>query len=191
MDSLVQDLELLRSKLGPFPEPVVEPSFIVLSGLPGTGKSHFCSQLSQHLPAVVMESDALRRKLCPQPTYSAEENSYLFSLIHRLIDELLGKNIPVILDATNLSERNREYLYHIAQQRGARLILVWVEAPPIIVQARLEARKASGQALSDADWKVYQKMKETAEKMTRRHFVVDTSRDVSPVLEKIVREATR
>jgi predicted kinase len=191
MDSLVQDLELLRSKLGPFPEPVVEPSFIVLSGLPGTGKSHFCSQLSQHLPAVVMESDALRRKLCPRPTYSAEESSYLFSLIHRLIDELLGKNIRVILDATNLSERNREYLYHIAQQRGARLILVWVEAPPSIVQARLEARKASGQAFSDADWKVYQKMKETAKKMTRRHFVVDTSRDVSLVLEKIVREATR
>jgi predicted kinase len=191
MDSLAQDLERLRSKLGPFPEPVVEPPFIVLSGLPGTGKSHFCSELSQRLPAVVIESDALRKRLYPRPTYSPEESSYLFSLIHRLIDELLGKNIPAILDATNLSERNREYLYHIAQQRGARLVLVWVEAPPALVQARLEARKTSGQAPSDADWEVYQRMKGTTERIARRHFVVDTSRDISPALEKIVREATR
>jgi len=191
MDSLALDLERLRSKLGPLPEPVVEPPFIVLSGLPGTGKSHVCSQLSQRLPAAVIESDALRKRLFPQPAYSAEESSYLFSLIHRLSDELLGKNIPVILDATNLSEKNREYLYNIARRRGARLILVWVEAPSSVVQARLEARRAGGRALSDADWSVYQKMSETTERITRRHFVVDTSRDISPVLEKIVREATR
>jgi len=66
-----------------------------------------------------------------------------------------------------------------------------VEAPPTLVQARLEARKAAGQTPSDAGWQVYQRMKETREKIARRHFVVDTSRDVSPVLEKIVREATR
>ena len=191
MDNLAQDLGRLRASLGPLPEPVVEPPFIALSGLPGTGKSHLSHQLSRRLPAVVVESDALRKTLLPRPTYSAKESAYLFSLIHRLIDEFLGKNIPVILDATNLSERNREYLYHIAERRGARLILVWVEAPPALVQARLEARKAAGQTPSDADWQVYQKMKETREKITRRHFVVDTSRDISPVLEKIVREATR
>ena len=167
MDNLAQDLAQLRASLGPIPEPVVEPPFIVLSGLPGTGKSHFSSQLSRHIPAVVVESDALRKRLFPRPTYSAEESFYLFSLIHRLIDELLGKNIPVILDATNLSERNREYLYNIAARRGARLILVWVEAPTTLVQARLEARKTAGTTPSDADWQVYQRMKETREKIVR------------------------
>jgi predicted kinase len=191
MDSFADDLEQLRSNLGPLPEPVVEPPFIVLSGLPGTGKSHLSSQLSRHLRAVAIEADSMRKLLHPRPTYAPEESYYLFTLIHRLIDELLGKNLPVILDATNLSERNREYLYNIAQRRRARLILVWVEAPPSLVQARLEARKSSGHAISDADWNVYQKMRGTSERITRRHFVVDTSRDISPVLEKIVREATR
>src|SRR3990172_3731642 len=135
MDNLAQDLGRLRASLGPLPEPGVEPPFIVLSGLPGTGKSHFCHQLSQRLPAMVVESDALRKTLLPRPTYSADESSYLFSLIHRLIDELLGKNIPVILDATNLAERNREYLYHIAERRGAPLILVLLYAPPTLPHA--------------------------------------------------------
>jgi hypothetical protein len=32
-------------------------------------------------------------------------------------------------------------------------------------------------------------MKATAEKIGRRHFIADTTRDITPVIEKIVREA--
>ena len=38
---LRNDVQLLRQSLGEFPEPVVKPPFIVVSGLPGTGKVLF------------------------------------------------------------------------------------------------------------------------------------------------------
>ncbi len=44
---------------------------------------------------------------------------------------------------------------------------------------------------SDAGWEVYQRMAPTIQKIRRNHYVVDTSRDITPVLDKIARELRR
>ena len=104
---------------------------------------------------------------------------------------MLKKGISVILDATNLSERYREYLYSITERLDVKLILVRVEAPPEVVQERLKNRLGNPKAKSDADWSVYQKMKPRVQRIRRKHYVADTSQDITPVLDKIVREASR
>ncbi len=187
------DVQRLLEDLGRLPEPLARPPFIVVSGLPGTGKSHFCHKLAERIPFLILESDALRRVLFPAPVYSPQESTRLFRAVHELIKRLLDRGIPLILDATNLSERYRERLYHIADQSGARLILVRVEAPAEVVRRRLEKRAeaASPEEHSEADWAVFQKMQPAVQKMRRRHFAVDTSRDISPVIDKIIREINR
>jgi predicted kinase len=170
---------------------MAEPAFIAVSGLPGTGKSFFCGKLAERLPFLVLESDSLRKALFPNPGYTKQESSHLFQAIHLLIERLLKKGIPVILDATNLSERYREYLYSITERLDVKLILVRVEAPPEVVQERLKNRLGNPKAKSDADWSVYQKMKPRVQRIRRKHYVVDTSQDITPVLDKIVREASR
>lgn len=190
---LVSDVQRLTESLGQLPESVVKPAFIVVSGLPGTGKSYFCSQLTQRLPLATLESDALRKVLYPTPNYSASESSHLFRAIHFLIERLLKRGVSLILDATNLAERDREYLYSIADHLAVKLILVRVEAPPEVVRERLKARQEETNpgGKSDADWAVYQKMKPSVQKIRRNHYAVDTSRDITPVLDKIVREVRR
>lgn len=188
---LVSDVERLSESLGQLPEPVAEPALIVVSGLPGTGKTYFCNRLAERLPSVVLESDVLRKTLFSPPVYSAKESSQLFRAIHRLIERLLVKGIPLILDATNLSERNREYLYSIADRLDVKLVLVRVEAPPEIVRQRLEARREKSDNNSDADWAIYRRMKYSVQRIRRNHYAVDTSRDITPVLDKIVKEVTR
>ena len=188
---LISDVQRLTESLGELPEPVAKPPFIVVSGLPGTGKSYFCSQLAERLPFVILESDALRKALFSSPSYSSEESSRLFGAIHLLIERLLKKGTSLILDATNLSERYREYLYSIAERVDVKLILVRVEAPPEVVHERLKTRPQNPGNKSDADWAVYQGMKSSVQKIHRNHYAVDTSRDITPVLEKIVREVRR
>ena len=185
---LAADVERLTESLGQLPEPVVEPALLAVSGLPGTGKSYFCSQLAERLPVVILGSDALRKVLFATPGYGAQESSRLFQTIHHLIEELLKKGISLILDATNLSERHREYLYSIAERLGVKLILVRVEAPVEVVRDRLESRLGDSGNKSDADWAVYQRMKSSAQKISRQHYAADTSRDITPVLDKIVQE---
>lgn len=190
---LSSDVRRLADSLGKLPEPVVKPAFIVVSGLPGTGKSYFCTKLAERLRFVVLESDALRKTLFPSPSYSPEESARLFRALHHLIEGLLKKGISLILDATNLSERNRERLYNIAERLEVKLVLVRVEAPPEVVYQRLKSRVggAGAPGNSDADWSVYQKMKSTVDKIGRNHYAVDTSRDITPVLDKVVREVRR
>ena len=188
---LVADVERLTESLRQIPEPMVEPTFIVVSGLPGTGKSYFCSQLAERLPFVILESDALRKILFPSPGYDSQESSRLFRAVHLLIERLLKKGVSLILDATNLSERYREHLYSIAGRLDVKLILVQVEAPPEVVYERLRARRENAESKSDAGWEVYQMMRPSVQKIRRNYYVVDTSRDITPVLDKIVRAVTR
>ncbi|MFC1904146.1 AAA family ATPase [Chloroflexota bacterium] len=188
---LDSDVGWLIQRLGELPEPVAEPVLIVVNGLPGTGKSYFCRKLAERLPFVILESDALRKTLFLSPSYSPEESARLFLSIHLLIERLLKKGTPVILDATNLAEREREYLYSITDRLDVKLIMVRVEAPPQVVFERLKDRRENTENKSDADWAVYQKMKESVQKINRNHYAVDTSRDITPVLDKIVREINK
>lgn len=188
-DQTASDVERLIQGLGEIPEPLVRPAFVVVSGLPGTGKSYVSTRIAERLPFVILESDHLRKMLFPAPTYSLTESSRLFQAIHLLIEILLKKGIPVILDATNLSERYRERLYSIADRLDVRPILVWVEAPPEVVRERLaQPEVACSRGKSEAGWEVYQRMKPMVERIRRRHYVVNTTQDISPVLDKIVRE---
>ena len=188
---LASDVDFLAESLGSLPEAVARPALVVVSGLPGTGKSYFCARLAERVPLAVLESDVLRQVLFPVPTYSADESFRLFQAIHHLIEQLLKRGVRVVLDATNLSERYREYLYSIADRLSARLILVQVEAPPEMVQARLRRRVKERNGASEADWAVYERMSTTVEAIHRQHYVLDTSRDITPVLDKIVKEIER
>ena len=187
----VEHRRLLES-LGRLPEPVAHPVLVVVSGLPGTGKSHFSRQLTERVPLAMLETDALRKALFSVPTYSAPESSRLFRLTHALVGELLNGGVPVLLDATNLVEAHRRRLYTIADQRDVKLVLVRMEAPPEVVRERLAGRKQGEQREdhSYADWRVYERMRRSEEPISRGHFTVDTTRDVGPVVDKVVREIT-
>jgi predicted kinase len=185
----VESVRRLRDSLGELPEAVVRPSLIMVSGLPGTGKSHFCRKLAERTPLVILESDYLRKVLFGSPCHDRVENACLFDSIHKLVTELLKKGITLALDATNLGEHHRESLYHIAEQTGAKLIVVRVCAAPGVVYQRLQGRAMGADPVdnSDAAWAVYQKMRPSAERIRRNHFKVDTSKDIAPAVEKIAR----
>ncbi len=187
------DVLALKKGLGELPEPVARPVFVIVSGLPGTGKSYFSRKLAERLPSVIVESDAMRKILFLSPTYSVRESQRLFSALHSLVEELLGGGITVILDATNLVEQHRERLYRIARRLSVKLMVVQVEAPRELVYQRLQNRLRAVDYAdnSDADWDVYRKMKASAQRIRCNYFAVDTSRDIEPFMEKIVREAKR
>jgi len=162
------------------------PYLIMLSGLPGTGKSTLCRKLREHLPVVVVESDAVRMTLFARPTFSVEESERVFDVVHLAIAGLLKKGLPVVMDATNLMERHRATVYGIAEACGLPLIIVRVEAAPAVVKERLEQRAASNSAPYAADWEVYRRMRFRRERISRGHIGVNTSKGLDQALEAIV-----
>lgn len=188
-DSLQTDVDVILAALGPRLPRRRRPVLVLIVGLPGTGKSSFAAQLAARTRLVILESDALRRLIFPNPRYSAAESSRLFAAVHAAIDRLLAKGTPCLLDATNLTEAHRQPLYDIADARGAKLVIVEVVAPRQVVHQRLKDRAQQGAANSEADVFVYERMRRQREEISREHIVVDTSQDVEPAVEQAAQAA--
>ncbi len=174
--------------MGDLPQAVKNPVLVLVSGLPGTGKTYFSQKLCERLPFVTLESDALRRVLNPSPAHSRSESARLFSAIHILCERLLREGHSVIVDATNLTEEHRQHFYNISDGAGVKLIIVHIEASPATVKDRLENRGNEPCNNSDADWKVYKRMRKSVDKIKRKHYSVDTSVDYTSILDEIVEE---
>lgn len=168
--------------------PSSPPFLFMLCGLPGTGKSTVAKALAQRLAAAVIESDAVRALLFPSATFSAAESGEVFAVVHAVMERLLLKGVPVIMDATNVREQHREPVYRIAERAGARLYVVLVDAAPETVRERMERRAAQQQAGGRglAGWDVYCRMRREWEPIARRHLVIDTSRDAGPAVERAI-----
>ena len=164
---------------------------IILSGLPGTGKSHLANIIADSLPITIIETDFIRRTLFKNPEYAGTENATVFSVCHALIEELLLSNISVLLDATNLLRKNRKRLYRIAENSDANVLLVALTAPEDIVRDRLALRtsKPDPKNNSSADMSVYYKLKRTAQPILSHHYIIDSSLDIYPALYKILKKA--
>ncbi len=170
--------------------PVSFPFLIVLSGLPGVGKSTLARGLSRRLGATIVESDAVRLSLSPTPTFSAAESKRVFGLCHARAARLLGKGVPVILDATSLKNAHRLVPLRIAEQAGVPALIVAVETPTGVVRERLE-RRGEEAGSSQADWSVYLRMRNERECIQQPHVVVDGSGDASQAIEEIVAAVER
>jgi len=187
---LLEDARKIEEYIQPLPPPRTSPALVVLSGLPGSGKSYFCHCLASRYPMARLESDALRKALFGQPTYSPEESRRLFSASHLVLSRLLARGIAAILDATNLREVHRRQVYRIADKHEAKLILVHLQAPPTVVHKRLEARVKGlhSHDLSDAGPEVYERMQHDIEPIRRPHISVDTSADIEPAIAAILQQ---
>ena len=62
---------------------------VVISGLPGSGKSYFSRKLVAEVPLTVLEGDVLRGVLFPRPSYTSSESARLFEACYTLIRDLL------------------------------------------------------------------------------------------------------
>lgn len=193
VSQLTGDTERLRASLTQSPLPVPRPVIVVLSGLPGSGKSYFGRRLVERFPLLVLQSDFLRRVLFSNPTYAGSESERLFDACYGLIEDLLRRGIPLLLDATNLVEHHRDRMYRMADRCGAKLILVYVKVPDQLIYKRLASRSLGmdPENRSEADWGVYQKMHATMQAVSGKDFEVDTSVDISPTIDKVVREIGR
>ena len=165
-----------------------QPLLVAMCGLPGTGKSYFAARLTEQVPFLILETDRLRKVLIEHPKYTPGEHRRVFRSCYQLIQYYLINGYSVLFDATNLNEEFRTYLYDIAEATHAPLAIVHATAPANTVRRRLKQRKADRHAntFSDAGWLIYTRLVPVEEPVQRDHYALDTSKDISPVLEQVV-----
>lgn len=115
-----------------------KPAFAIwVTGLPASGKSTLAAVLKRKLAergvgVAVLESDALRNILTPEPRYDDEERERFYCQVTCLGSLLVEQGVPVIFDATANKRRYRDE----ARGRIPELIEVYVDCPLEVCMAR-------------------------------------------------------
>ena len=110
---------------------------IWITGLPASGKSTIVAALTPRLEALglrveVLESDAVRRSLTPNPTYSHQERDLFYRALAFFGSRLVAHGITVIFDAT----ANRREYRDLARGLIPRFMEVAVACPLEVCMAR-------------------------------------------------------
>ena len=181
---IVLDADLAEAQ----PRMPSRPLLIAMCGLPGTGKSHFAAKLSEEIPLLILETDRLRKVLVTRPKYTTQEHRRVFNSCYQLIVYYLINGYSVLFDATNLNEDFRSFLYDISSTTAAPLALVHATAPQNVVRRRLKQRKADRHAntYSDAGWLIYTRLAPVEEPVEGKHYALDTSQSIEPILEQVI-----
>jgi predicted kinase len=153
-------------------------------GAPGSGKSYLGRTLSEALGAELIQTDAVRKELFPEPRYTSDEASTVYGVCHRRIAAALAEGTCVVFDGTNLRERRRRTLYQLADRAKALALVIVAYASEETIRQRLAFRAAGGDPTdqSDADWGIYLRMRRDTEPVPRPHLVVNTETSPGPVI---------
>lgn len=155
---------------------------IMVMGLPGSGKSYFGRRLAQNLGAEYLNSDQVRGKMDLMGQYADKTRKRVYDEMASMADELLRKNRSVLVDATFQKEAYRRIFYDLADKykSGVMIILVW--AMEQLIKDRLKKERKD----SEADFEVYQKLKDDFDEISRPHLKIQSSDDN---IERMLAEA--
>jgi predicted kinase len=159
---------------------------VLVCGLPGTGKSTVAERIAELLPASLLRTDVVRKELFPDPTYASEESARVYDELFSRASERLHAGEHVVLDATFRQRDLRERAADVAADAGTEFRLVRVTCAESIVRERIERRQREEDDESDADFSVYNQLKDEFEPIEGDdHVVVDNSGDLSETLSAV------
>ncbi len=159
---------------------------VLITGLPGTGKSTVANHLARRINGQVLRTDAIRKRLFPKPSYTEEEKEIVYKSLFLITENLLKVKSNVVLDGTFYKKDLRQQIYRTATSTRSKLIVVECIASEDAIGRRMKRRKKrKRRGLSDADEEVYTKLKKEYEQIDSDHIVLDTSRPLNETLNEL------
>lgn len=178
----------------------VAPCLVVLCGPSGTGKSTIGGALASRIGAVMISSDAVRKRLAGLDPHTRVPEAYRAGLyapevtlrtyeeMRRRASDHLAAGHPVVLDATHSRREDRAAAVAAARAAGVPVLLVSLTLSDDAALARIEQRQTGTLTTSDATPEVYRRQVEQFEPPRPAEgplLTVDAADDVSALVERI------
>ncbi|MFQ5582382.1 MAG: AAA family ATPase [Mariprofundaceae bacterium] len=137
------------------------PTLFAIGGFSGSGKSHLALQGCGSEHAVIIRSDATRKRITidhPElPLYGRQMNERTYASMFEAATMALQAGFSVILDATFLRQEDRNIARNIAAEQGVPCRLIWIDTDEAVLHERVSRRQMSGSDISDADVQVLER----------------------------------
>lgn len=177
------------------------PALVITYGLSGSGKSKIARDLAGDLGLEIVTSDVVRKELAGlAPTdrrregfgggiYAASFTDQTYRAMLQRAEAALREGQSVMLDATFLRRKHRQWAHRLAEREGARFLCLQVQASEAAVRDRLQRRDEEGTDPSDALWEIYLSQKQTQEppdELPRDEMLtLDSERPAETLLQRV------
>ncbi len=153
---------------------------VIVFGLPGSGKSYFAAHLADMIHAGYINSDKLRRTMFATRTYTTDEKLAVYDEMTQQLREAIAQNKNLVIDATFYKKAIRDRFVGEVTP-GKNLHFIEVRAEESLVRERLKRPRKD----SEADFEVYQKIKQQWEPMEEDHLTLQsTDENLKEMLQK-------
>jgi len=155
----------------------ISPTLIVLSGLPGSGKTVLAESLSRSLGVPIFSIDAIEAAMWRAGLAKTETGTAAYEVAQALADEHLRLRHSVIVDAVNAGEAPRSAWRNLAAKHRISLkIIECVCADETMHRQRIETRVRSIARTHELTWASLLQRRAEYETWSDPRLVLDTSR---------------
>jgi len=143
---------------------------VLVSGLPGSGKSYFAERLSETINAGYVNSDRLRKELFPKRTYSDLEKAEVYKTMLRKMKEAMVEEKNLVMDATFHKNETRALF---KKNTKDKIHFIEVCADEAIIKERLKRSRP----FSEADYEVHQLIQHEWEALVEPHLLLESTNE--------------
>lgn len=172
---------------------LAKPLIIILSGLPGSGKSFFAGQFSDMFGAPLVSHDRIRYELFTQPQFNSSELEIISRLADYQMSELVKTKRSFVIDGGGNTLAERQNLHKLAIAHGYDTFLIWVQTDDATCRRRAMQRSPKGADvqspnLTDSQW--VEQAKRFVQPVRERHMVISGKHAFSTQAKMVLRKLT-
>jgi predicted kinase len=165
-------------------------TWVLLAGLPGTGKSTLARAVSARLGGVVLDKDRVREALFPGTLtdYTREQDDLCVRAMLDAATYLTARDRAafIFIDGRTFSKRDQiDEVIGAAERAGAAWRILHVTCSDVVAEARL-GRKDLQNPAQNRDVALYRRVKSSFEPIAYPKLDVDTTEGVEVVVEGVI-----
>ena len=199
---LTEAARALFTLAGRYAEPRAPARLLITSGVMGSGKSTVARAVAARLGALVIRTDAVRKRLggvgihqratagFGEGLYTSGMSERTYTEVLRLAAEMLGAGWTVVLDGSFSQAGQREDARRVARLRGLGHATLWCDAPDAVIADRLARRVAEPLEISDGHSRLLPEHRARYEPPEGEPNVVRVDTDGEPAIDRVA-EALR
>jgi predicted kinase len=163
-------------------------TYVLMAGLPGTGKSTLAEALAKELNGVVLSKDAVRAALFPGPLtgYTREQDDLCFRMVLEGAAYVAShqRSEFIFLDGRTFSHgEDVEQAIRAAEQANCAWRIILTTCPDAVAEARLAANAARHPA-ANRNVELYREVKARFEPIIHPHLAIDTWQRLDVCIEQ-------
>mgnify|MGYP003542539459 CR=1 FL=1 len=156
---------------------------IVISGLPGSGKSTVAEGIAEKLKLPIFSVDPIESAILKSGIKrSFDTGLAAYIVAETLASEQLSLGMSVVIDAVNSVKEARDMWRELSQKHASRLIIIECALDKDTHKQRIESRVRNMQGIPEVTWNDVENRRKEYLKWEDKRLVLDTSDSIENIL---------